>query len=53
MADIRMCDGKGCRLKEKCYRHKAPANEFGQSYFSKTPFDHENNNCSKFWNVTS
>lgn len=52
MADITMCYGKECRLKEKCYRYKAPANKHRQAYFTEAPFDKLNNNCSHFWNVT-
>ena len=32
MADISMCEGKGCERKETCYRFKATPNEHRQSY---------------------
>jgi hypothetical protein len=39
MADITMCEGFECPLKNHCYRYTAPVNEFiGQAYFSKTPW---------------
>jgi hypothetical protein len=37
MADITMCEGKGCEIKEICYRYRATPSEFGQSYFVKSP----------------
>jgi hypothetical protein len=33
MADITMCSGDGCSIKESCYRFTAPINEYAQSYF--------------------
>ena len=43
-----MCTNDMCTLKEKCYRHTAPANEHWQSYgdFKQS----ENGNCDDFWN---
>jgi len=49
MADIRMCSGKNCPLKDRCYRHNAPVNEFRQSYFGKEPFSKEDDSCEYFW----
>ena len=37
MPDITMCEEKGCKLKETCYRFKATPNEPEQSYFTETP----------------
>ena len=37
MADITMCTGEDCPLKDTCYRHTAPASEYRQSYFFKPP----------------
>ena len=37
MADITMCEGKGCEIKEICYRYRATPSEFGQSYFFNSP----------------
>ena len=31
MADIAMCKGDRCTMKETCYRYKAKVNEYGQS----------------------
>jgi hypothetical protein len=37
MADITMCEGKNCPLKESCYRYTAKPNEYRQSYFVNSP----------------
>lgn len=50
MADITMCDGKGCQLKEKCWRYLAPVNPYRQSYFMHTPCRGPTD-CAKFWEV--
>lgn len=50
MADISKCAGKGCKLKEACYRYTAKADEMWQSYVmadeSLTP---EQTHCDMFW----
>lgn len=38
MADISMCEGNGCPLKEKCYRFTAIPNEYRQAYFVEPPY---------------
>ena len=48
MADITMCDGIGCIVKRRCYRHLAVENQHRQSYFIKAPFK-ENGDCDYFW----
>ena len=50
MADITMCGGKDCPLKEKCYRFTAPESE-RQSYFLGTPGKMEDGKfvCDKYW----
>jgi len=47
MTDITMCEGKGCPIKNHCYRHIAKPNEFRQAYFEESPFDGER--CEMFW----
>ncbi len=37
MADITMCKGTACPMKESCYRHIATPNEHRQSYFMTVP----------------
>ena len=37
MADITMCKGLECPVKEKCFRFTAKANEYRQSYFVGIP----------------
>ena len=32
MADISKCEGKGCPIKDKCYRFTAKANDFYQAW---------------------
>ncbi len=49
MADITMCEGKDCPLKETCYRFTAIVNEFRQSYFTETPYNKEKENCEYLW----
>jgi len=47
MADITMCTGDDCPLKENCYRFTAEASKYLQSYFFTPPF--ENNTCEMYW----
>ena len=51
MADITMCKGTGCPLKEKCYRHIAPINPHRQSYFVEVPGKQKKNKfvCEYYW----
>jgi hypothetical protein len=37
MADITMCEGEGCSVKNICYRANAPVNPHWQSYFANSP----------------
>jgi len=48
MADISMCEGKGCERKETCYRFKATPNEHRQSY-TKPSF--KKGKCAYYWNI--
>jgi hypothetical protein len=52
MADIAMCEGTDCPLKQSCYRHTAEANEFRQSYLFDVPFDKEKIKCDFYWPTT-
>lgn len=47
MPDITMCDGSGCPLKEKCYRHTAKPSPYRQSWFMNVPWDGER--CVHYW----
>ncbi len=49
MADISMCEGTDCPLKENCYRYKATPCPIYQTYFVEVPYDHETNDCQYFW----
>lgn len=51
MADITMCSGVGCRVKDKCYRFTANKSEFWQSYFTEPPLKVEDDVlvCDMFW----
>lgn len=49
MADITMCDGIKCPLKEDCYRFKAIPNEYRQSMFMETPFGKEKEGWCKYF----
>ena len=54
MADITMCSGKNCPVKEKCYRFTAPASKFRQSYFFTPPFEMKDSvfTCEMYWGAT-
>lgn len=47
MADITMCPGTGCPLKDKCYRYTATPSEL-QSIFMVPPYKH-GELCAQFW----
>lgn len=48
MADIAMCLGGECPVKENCWRHMAPASRW-QSYLGTPPFDEDG--CEYFWDM--
>jgi hypothetical protein len=48
MADITMCDGKECPIKDRCYRHTATKSNW-QSFFTHTPYNKELGICGDFW----
>ena len=53
MADITMCNGKECTMKETCYRFKASKGYY-QSFFADSPHDNkvdDDNNtiCQYYW----
>jgi hypothetical protein len=48
MADITMCQGTNCSVKNKCYRHTAEINEGRQSYFTEVPG--KDSSCEYYWN---
>lgn len=49
MADITMCEGKGCIVKNNCYRFKAPINEYRQAYFAEQPG--KDKSCNYYWKL--
>jgi hypothetical protein len=49
MADITMCYGMTCPLRNECYRYTAWANPYRQSYFVIVPYDFEKNECNRFF----
>ena len=51
MADITMCTGDGCSIKENCYRFTAEKSEYRQSYFFTPPFDGKT--CEMYWGKQS
>jgi hypothetical protein len=51
MADITMCSGKDCPLKDSCYRFNAKKSDFRQSYFVNTPL--KDGKCHFFWGERS
>ena len=48
MADIRMCDNKGCKLNKLCYRFTAEPNPYRQPYFMGD-VRNEDGSCDHFW----
>jgi hypothetical protein len=48
MADISMCDGAQCPIKQECYRYTAPKNEYRQAFFTYVPYDHARIGCEYF-----
>ena len=55
MADITMCPGTNCPVKEKCYRFTAPQSELMQSWFLETPSKVEEGKftCEMYWGENS
>lgn len=50
MADISKCFGKGCKLKELCYRYTAKADEYMQSYvMADEGLKPDQTHCDMFW----
>ena len=52
MADITMCEGLDCPVKEDCYRFNAKADEY-QCYFLEPPYDKEKKKCDYYWGNNS
>ena len=54
-ADITMCSGQDCPIKEKCYRFTAPKNMIRQSYFAQSPGKTEDGEfiCEMYWGKNS
>jgi len=48
MADITMCEGEGCPLRDNCYRFTAKPNPDRQSYFVETPVS-QDGKCVHFF----
>jgi hypothetical protein len=55
MADISMCSGQDCPVKEKCYRFTAPKSLIAQSYFTESPgkTEDEKFTCEMYWGVNN
>lgn len=49
MADITMCMGDGCPLKETCYRYLAEPEPEDQTYLMAVPF--KDGTCDLYWKV--
>ena len=50
MADISMCRNTKCKSKETCYRFKAKANEYRQTYAGFAPKEGEDK-CNYYWKI--
>ena len=46
MRDYLACPGIDCPMKEKCLRYYKPS--LGDTYYVKTPYDHESNSCKHY-----
>ena len=53
MADITMCSGNDCPVKETCYRFTAKPSDFRQSYFFQPPGGQKDGKftCEMYWEV--
>jgi len=51
MADITMCTGTNCPVKEKCYRFTATPNELWESWFIESPIT--DGKCEMYWGEKS
>lgn len=51
MADITMCKGNECSLKESCKRFLLIPNSYYQSYFSEIPYNKEKEKCDEYWEI--
>jgi hypothetical protein len=48
MPDMSICTGNDCPLKDSCYRYKAKAGEYMQSYI-EAPYNVEEAKCDFYW----
>lgn len=48
MPDISMCTGKGCPIKDTCYRHTAKVSEYERQSFFVTPPVKADGTC-EYW----
>jgi len=51
MADISMCSGKDCPLKDSCYRYTAEPSEYRQAYFASSPYSFISKKCLMYWKI--
>jgi hypothetical protein len=49
MADISMCPGVECPLRDNCYRYRAIPNKHRQSMFMYPPY--KDGTCGNFWDI--
>ncbi len=54
MADISMCFGRGCTVKQSCYRFRALSDGDNQTFanFDRSPIQ-ESSDCGYFWPIES
>lgn len=50
MADITMCKGEYCELRENCKRYTSQPSEYRQAWFSKQP-NVDSYYCDMFWGL--
>jgi hypothetical protein len=52
MADISMCPGTNCDVKENCYRYLATPDDYRQAWFGMMPYP-PGEECVYYWPVES
>ncbi len=48
MPDMSICTGEECPLRNTCYRYRANASEYLQSYI-ESPYSTEESKCDFYW----
>lgn len=54
MSDVSMCDNRGCKMRETCYRYRKIPNKYEQHYeaFLPTEDDFGRFHCNGYWDCS-